>query len=48
MSEIFTESTFNDYKAGLLARKKKGFKDMIEESEYLFNNLKAFSMDVSG
>lgn len=41
---ILTEQLYIDYKAGLLTRKKKGFRDMNEESEYLFNNMKSFSM----
>lgn len=46
--EFLTESTFGDYKKGLLTRKQKGFKDMNEESEYLFNNLKSFTMHSEG
>ena len=40
--EILTEQMFNDYKKGLLSRRKKGFRDMNEESEYLFNNMKSY------
>lgn len=42
--EILTEQMFNDYKKGLLSRRKKGFRDMNEESEYLFNNMKSYQM----
>ena len=34
--------------ACLISRKKKGFRDMSEESEYLYYNMKEFSLDPAG
>lgn len=42
---VLTEQIFNDYLKGVLARKKKGWRDMNEESEYLFNNMKTFTLE---
>ena len=45
VAEMFTEQTFSDYKQGLVARKKKGFRDMNEEAEYLVNSLRQFALE---
>ena len=43
--QFLTEQTFKDYKIGLISSKRKGFKDMFEESEYIVSSLKSFSTD---
>ena len=48
LESVLTEETFEDYRSGLVARKSKGFRDMNEESEYLFNNLGLFTQDPAG
>ena len=35
----------NKFHEGLLARKKEGFKDIKEESTYLFGQMKSFSLE---
>ena len=45
LESVFTEETFDDYRSGLVARKKKGFRDMNEESEYLYNSMGLLTQD---
>ena len=48
LSEVLTEQTFTDYKTGLIAGKKKGWRDIIEEAEYHFYSMKAPTMQQDG
>lgn len=44
VESVFTRETFDDYKSGLVGRKKKGFRDMNEEAEYFYNNMSCFAL----
>jgi hypothetical protein len=39
------EKLFKDFYDGIISRKKEGFKDIKEESNYLFGQLKDYSQE---